>query len=126
MSIATFEERLARIARQPASAKPILMAGPGPVEDYANSVRRGYGMIVTGVLFGLADAVALQGLVLALSPWGPGSGLGNAVGVPAIGVMLFIIALAFCTLVLRRKRPARVGFSIAAFLALVVGVSVPV
>ncbi|MCI2398356.1 hypothetical protein [Aliiroseovarius subalbicans] len=72
---------------------------------------------VAGGICGGVVGIAVRGLAQEGSPWGPGSGFGDVIGIPALTGFAMAPVLAIAGLLLSQRRPALVNFTLAYFLA---------
>ncbi|MFY0310720.1 hypothetical protein ACFMBG_12585 [Leisingera sp. D0M16] len=79
MHINSFDDRLDRIGRQP-SAVPTREMIDSVLGSRLTRRPRSAVLSLAGAVTGLVIGVALKGMVLPGSPWGPGTGLPGAIG----------------------------------------------
>jgi hypothetical protein len=121
MAATTFQERLARIESRQASIpefKPVRFATtkratPRKAPRGRRRTMRNLVWMGTGGLFGLLVAALVHGATLPGSPWGPGTGHDEIVGLVGLTGVLLSLPTVLLSVYLRRARPGFFFFAVA-------------
>ncbi|MDK3072528.1 hypothetical protein QO034_05330 [Sedimentitalea sp. JM2-8] len=127
MTATTFQERLARIeSRRPPIPEftPVRFAGSrraalGRGLRGRRRTGRNLAWMGVGAVAGLLMAVLLHGATLPGSPWGPGSGHDEIVGLVGLGGVLAALPTVLLSVYMRVAKPAFFFFSVAYAVAVI-------
>jgi hypothetical protein len=120
MTTMTFDERIQRISSNHAAMHPVQTPqkkwGRQRVPTAGSTGGVGFlkkpFSISLGLVAGVAEGMLLAGLTAEVSPWGPGTALGEIISIPVLGLFALAPLMVFVSLFMRKKSPGFFLFSV--------------